>query len=267
MSVSVAAVVPAAGEGRRFRDARLNGSFREAKRAEGRSKVFVELGGEPMLAHVLRALDEAPSVTSITVVARQELVADTRELIERTRTDKAATVCAGGPSRSASVANGVAETPSDAQYVLIHDGARPCLTPALVESSIAAAKEHGAAVCGLASAVTIKAADDKARVRLTLDRESLWLVQTPQVFRKDWLVQALARFGERQPNGDLDQFPDDAAILEWAGFPVHLVPGDPLNIKVTAPDDLIVAEAILQHRQATSDANSAPSHAHRNRLR
>ena len=80
---------------------------------------------------------------------------------------------------------------------------------------------------------------------LTLDRDSLWFVQTPQAARREWLMEALSR-----TNGLLAHFPDDASILEWAGFPVTMIPGDPMNIKVTTPEDLMLAEAILKHRKS-----------------
>jgi 2-C-methyl-D-erythritol 4-phosphate cytidylyltransferase len=92
--------------------------------------------------------------------------------------------------------------------------------------------------------LTVKAVDDRRDVRLTLDREQLWLVHTPQVFRRDWFAQALA-----QANHALRQFPDDAAILEAAGFQVRMVPGDPLNLKVTTKEDVMLAEAILKSRR------------------
>ena len=92
--------------------------------------------------------------------------------------------------------------------------------------------------------LTVKAADAVGDVRVTLDREQLWFMQTPQVFRCDWFAEALAQADHR-----LEQFPDDASVVEAAGFPVRVIEGDPLNIKVTTPEDVLLAEAILAHRR------------------
>lgn len=106
------------------------------------------------------------------------------------------------------------------------------------------AKRHGAVACGLPASLTVKAVDERKKVRLTLDRDALWFVQTPQVFRRDWFADALG-----QANGTLDTFPDDAAVVESAGYTVRMIPGDPLNIKVTTREDLVLAEAILGKRR------------------
>ncbi|PIQ84044.1 MAG: 2-C-methyl-D-erythritol 4-phosphate cytidylyltransferase [Candidatus Omnitrophica bacterium CG11_big_fil_rev_8_21_14_0_20_63_9] len=227
--MSVVAVVPAAGVGARF-----NGAS---------NKPFVELQGVPMLAHVLQALQAAPSVRWIVVAVRSEQLRAAQALITRYHLTKVLPPCEGGASRAASVANGFAAAPGEAQWVLVHDAARPCVRPQLIEETIRAAQCDGSAVCGLPASVTVKAVDDEREVRLTLDREHLWFIQTPQVFRREWFAQALARAQDR-----LDQFPDDAAMVEWAGFRVRVVDGDPLNIKVTTPEDLMLAEAILGYR-------------------
>jgi len=225
----VAAIVPAAG-----RSERLGGRT---------SKPWVALNGAPLLAHSLRILQRSPAIRWILVVARSEERARVQALIRREGITKALPPCAGGASRAESVARGFAALPREAQWVLIHDGARPCVSVRMIAQAVAAAKRHGAVACALPASLTVKAADERGEVRLTLDREHLWFVQTPQVFRRAWMAQALER-----ADGSLSQFPDDAAVIESAGFPVRIVPGDPLNIKVTTPSDLIFAEAILKRR-------------------
>jgi 2-C-methyl-D-erythritol 4-phosphate cytidylyltransferase len=227
--MSVAAIVPAAGRGERL-GART-------------SKPLVPLNGAPLLAHALRALQRSPAIRWIIVVARPEERARVGALIAEERITKALPPCAGGDSRAESVARGFAALPQGAEWVLIHDGARPCVSPRIVAQAVAAARRHGAAVCALPASLTVKAADAQGDVRLTLDREQLWFAQTPQVFRRAWMAEALGR-----ADGRLSQFPDDAALVESAGFPVRVVPGDPLNIKVTTPEDLLLAEAILSAR-------------------
>ena len=229
MSRDVAAIVPAAGEGRRL--------------AGPRSKLFLTLNGEPLLAHTLRALQGSPAIRWIIPVVRSHERPQVEALIDRYRLTKALGPRLGGASRAESVANGVAALPREATWVLVHDGARPCVSAALIQASVRAAKRQGAVTCGLPASVTVKAADERREVRLTLDRDQLWFVQTPQVFRRDWFVEALTR-ADHQRSG----FPDDAALMESAGFHVWMVPGDPLNIKVTTPEDVILAEAILKSR-------------------
>jgi len=204
----------------------------------------VTLAGQPLLLHTLQAFQQTPAVRWIVVVARSRDRARARQLVRRHRLTKVSAIIAGGVSRADSVARGIAALPSGARWVVVHDGARPCVSRRLIESTIAQAQRHQAVACGLPAALTVKAADRDGRVRLTLERDQLWFVQTPQAFRREWLVEAASR-----ADGRLECFPDDAALLEWAGFPVRMVPGDPLNIKVTTKEDLLVAEAILKQQQ------------------
>ena len=193
-----------------------------------------------MVAHALRVLQSSPAIDWIVVAAPAAHQAAVRRLVARLRLSKVHAVVAGGASRSASVAAGVAALPPDAAWVVIHDGARPCASASLIRATVQAVKRHGAVACGLPAPMTVKAVDAEGAVRLTLDRESLWCVQTPQAFRRDWLTQAFTL-----ANHGLARFPDDASILEWAGFPVRMIPGDPLNIKVTTREDARLAEYLL----------------------
>lgn len=228
--MDVAAIIPAAGAGRR-----LVGSAR---------KPFVLLSGVPLLMHTLRAFQESPAVRWIIPVVRSGEEARVARLTRRHRITKSLPPRVGGRSRAESVANGFAALPREAAWVLIHDGGRPCVSRRLIDRAIRSAKRHGAVACGLPASLTVKAVDDTGGVRLTLDREHLWFVQTPQVFRRDWFAQALARADHA-----LGRFPDDAAILESAGFHVRMILGDPLNLKVTTPEDLLLAKTILRSRR------------------
>lgn len=234
-SMNVAAIVPAAGAG-----TRLGGRT---------GKLFVALHQRPLLAHTLQALQGSPSIRWIVLVVRAGEQARARALLARYRITKAVPPCVGGASRAQSVAKGFAAVPAGARWVLIHDAARPCVSRALIQAVVRATARHGAVVCGLPSSLTIKAVDEQGAVRLTLDREQLWLIQTPQLFRTEWFAQAL-----RQADQRLDRFPDDASLVESAGFPVCVVPGDPLNVKVTTREDLLLAAAILEHRRQSQNA-------------
>ena len=199
-------------------------------------KQYAMVAGKPLIAHAYAAFAGHSAVDEVVVV-----IAAGAEHFAAAALGSARTVT-GGPSRRESVALGLAAIVAD--RVLVHDAARPCVTDRLITRAIQSARRHRAVACGLPAALTIKAVDDRQRVRLTLDREQLWCMQTPQVFSRSWFAQALARLDGRP----LEPCPDDATVLEAAGFPVQVVPGDPLNIKVTTREDLMLAEAILKSR-------------------
>jgi len=227
MQGDVAAIVPAAGAGRRFL---------------GRiKKPFASLNGAPLLAYALSALEQSAAIRWIIPIVHPSALSSAAALVKRYRITKALTPCPGGASRAESVARGFAAVPRHAKWILVHDGARPCLGRRLVEQAVRAAKRHGAVACGLPASLTVKAVDERLGVRVTLDREHLWFVQTPQVFRRDWFARALEAADHR-----LGQFPDDAALVESAGFSVRMIPGDPLNLKVTTREDLLLVKAILR---------------------
>ena len=149
----------------------------------------------------------------------------------------------GGRERFESVANALALVNADVEYVAVHDAVRPCVATELIDCVFAAARTHGAALLATRVSETVKRVDDKLRVQATVDRQGLWLAQTPQVFRRDWLTEAYARRAEFGPS-----VTDDAQLVEAAGHPVHVVEGSPTNIKITTKDDLHLADAILKSR-------------------
>jgi 2-C-methyl-D-erythritol 4-phosphate cytidylyltransferase len=149
----------------------------------------------------------------------------------------------GGAERFDSVANALAKLKPEAEFVAIHDAVRPCLTNELIDAVFAAAAAGGGAVLATQVNDTIKRTDAQRKITATVPREGLWLAQTPQVFRRDWLVEAYGRRGElKEPPTD------DAQLVEAAGHRVQVVPGSSNNIKITNKADLILAEAILKCR-------------------
>ena len=150
--------------------------------------------------------------------------------------DKVRRVCGGGPRRQDSVRLGV-EALGPCQWVAVHDGARPLITPDLILRGLEAAGDTGAAVPALPLADTVKEAGPDTMVLRTLDRSRLWAVQTPQIFRYDLLLRA-----HQEVTADAT---DDAAMLEALGLPVRIFPGSRLNLKIATPEDLTLAEAIL----------------------
>ena len=148
----------------------------------------------------------------------------------------------GGAERFESVANALARVGDDVEFVAIHDAVRPCATPEQVAAVFASAQRHGAALLATRVVDTVKRVEGQT-VTETLPREGLWLAQTPQVFRRDWLEDAYARRAELGA-----AITDDAQLVEAAGRAVVVVEGDATNVKITTKADLALAEAILMAR-------------------
>jgi len=223
------AVVPAAGRGQRL---------------GGRDKVLVPLAGRPALAWVLDALARSGAIETIVVVASETNVAAVEALCRSLGLPVPVQVTLGGAERALSVRAGVEALGTALPYVLVHDAARPLVTPELVQRAVAAVQRHGAVVAAVPVVDTIKQVAVDGRVVTTPDRASLVAVQTPQVFRVDWLHEAYRRIGAGTATAT-----DEAVLLERAGFPVYVFPGDPENLKVTTPLDVAIAEFLLTRRR------------------
>src|SRR5881296_2718684 len=207
-------------------------------------KQFLPLGGVPMLLHSLRAFDRAPSVDAvILVVPHEERRRALTDVIERYGVKKVQKVIAGGETRQQSVHNGLKETDPDVEIVVVHDAVRPFVTEDLIERSIEAARKGGGAIVAVPMKDTTKQAGPDRQIQRTLDRNDLWLAQTPQAFRRALLLEAYEKAAI-----ECLQATDDAALVERLGHKVEIVPGTWENIKITAPEDLVIAEAILDAR-------------------
>ena len=205
-------------------------------RMGGSDKLFADLGGRPLLARALQAFQDSPLVHRIVLVLSAANLERGRALVAEWGVDKLTAACEGGPRRQDSVRLGL-EALGPCEWVLVHDGARPLASAALIERGLAAARETGAAVPAVSVADTVKLAAADGTVERTLDRSHLWAAQTPQVFRYDLLLRA-----HREVTAEVT---DDAAMLEALGLPVKLFEGSAANIKVTTPEDLRLAEALL----------------------
>ncbi len=227
MSSRVIAVVPAAGRG-----TRMGGSI---------PKQFLALGDFPILAYSLRTLESIQSISEIIIVIPE---ADhdfcRQEVVERCGLRKVTKIVAGGRRRQDSVRNGIMAIDHDPEFVLVHDGVRPFVSKEIVSSAIQTAIESGAALVAIPMKDTVKRVNEKGYVEGTLNREELWLAQTPQVFRYTWLLKA-HQLAEAQ---DLE-VTDDAGLIEQLGYPISIVQGSAHNIKITRPEDLALGEAIL----------------------
>ena len=228
----VGAVVVAAGRSRRMR---------------GPDKTFMPLAGRPLATYSLEALNRCPRVDAVVFVVSADAMDQGRRLVDQYNWEKVVAVCPGGERRQDSVRHGLAALP-DVDLILVHDAARPCLDQSIIQRGVDKAAKYGAAVAAVPVKDTIKTADGEGVVTGTLDRATLWAVQTPQVFRSSLLQRA-----HREVHVDVT---DDAAMVEALGHEVRLFPGSDENIKVTTPSDVAVAEVLLAARLATSGAAS-----------
>lgn len=228
----VAAIIPAAGSGTRM--------------GLDHPKQFHFLAGSPVLVHTIRKFIAADCVGLIVVVVPVDRVDFTKDLlVEHKAFGDSVTVIAGGKRRQDSVKCGLDSLPDDVDVVLVHDGARPLVTTDIILRCAQAADEFGAAIAAVPVKDTLKRGDAESRILETVDRETLWQAQTPQGARVSLLQDAYKAAGSRDVT-------DEASLLELAGTPVQLVEGSETNIKITRPDDLIIAEKIMQKETSPS---------------
>ncbi len=232
--VRVGAVVPAAGRGERF-----GGTV---------PKSLIRLGGRPLVQYPLEVLERVDEVEAVVVVAPADALGAVWDLVRDAGLRKITAVVPGGADRQASVASGLAALSPGPAVVLVHDGVRPFLSPSLVCAVAEAAARDGCATAAVPVDETIKRAED-GWVLATLDRSRLYRIQTPQAFRRE-LLEAAHREAVREGFRGTD----DASLAERLGHRVRLVPGTPLNLKVTVPEDLELAEAVLRQRESPASA-------------
>jgi 2-C-methyl-D-erythritol 4-phosphate cytidylyltransferase len=234
----IVVIVPAAGAGKRM--------------GLGMNKAFAMLKGVPLLAHCLRMLERTGLVTqAIVVVGAQELEEATALLAryrEQCFPSLTYRLVAGGRERQDSVANALAVVPEDADYIAVHDGARPFAGRAVFERTLAAARRYGAAIATVPVKNTIKVVNERGEVVATPERASLVAVQTPQIFRAELLRRAYARLA-RQPVA----VTDDASVVELLGVKVVTALGRYENIKLTTPEDLLLAEHLVEQEESADD--------------
>lgn len=204
----------------------------------GTDKLWVELGGRPLLASTIMAFQDCPDVERIVVAASERQMARVRKLCMAHGFSRVMGVCAGGPSRQASVLSGLIAL-GECELVAVHDGARPLVTPGLISAGYEAAREKHAVVCAVPAKNTVKVVSAEGLVVETPDRAALWEAQTPQVFRYADLLAAHRRAAESGL-----EYTDDASLMEAAGTPVWVYEGSYSNLKVTTPEDLLTARAL-----------------------
>lgn len=207
---------------------------------QGVDKLFLEVAGKPVVAHTWQRFNESSCIDEIVIVVRDGLQPAFAEMAKLYMFNKPHRFVPGGAERQDSVWNGLSGLNPASEIVAIQDGARPCTSKELIEATIAAARETGAAVAAQLVTDTIKESADGKLISRTVDRSRLWSVQTPQTFRVDVIRRALTEVRQR---GML--VTDDTAACELIGQPVQLVSGAKPNPKVTVRADLPLVESVL----------------------
>jgi 2-C-methyl-D-erythritol 4-phosphate cytidylyltransferase len=204
-------------------------------------KLFLDLAGQPVIAHTWQRFDSASCIDDIVLVVRAEMQGDFAELAAKLSLRKAFQFVAGGKERQDSVWNGLEALSKNCELVAIQDGARPCTPISLIEQTLNAARETGAAVAAQRVTDTIKESSDGKIISGHLNRDRLWAVQTPQTFRVEVIRRAVRAVRER---GLL--VTDDTAACDLIGHPVRLVESPSPNPKITVPADFLYVERLLR---------------------
>jgi 2-C-methyl-D-erythritol 4-phosphate cytidylyltransferase len=225
----VAVIVVAAGKGERF--------------GGKEKKIFAKIDGRAVFLRSVEHFINRDDVCQTILVIASEDEEQMREKYAANLGFMGVQVAIGGPTRADSVANGLAVVREDAEYVAIHDAARPCVSTAMIDAVFEESAKTGAAILAAPLRGTIKQVSDAHIVDATLPREGLWEAQTPQVFKREILVDAYARRGEFQ--GSLT---DDAQLVEFVGHPVSVVESDFSNLKITTRGDLTLAGPVIKAR-------------------
>lgn len=226
-----AVIIPAAGKGERF-------GGRE-------KKTFAKLGGKPLFIQTIQLFINRDDVC-------QTILAIAPEDMDTMKTRYAANLgfmgvksVLGGKNRCETVGNAIEIVTDEADYIAVHDAARPCVADSLIDSVFAEAQKSGAAIPAIPITSTLKRVSQSNVVEETMARDGLFLAQTPQVFRRDWIMDAYKKLGEID-----EEFTDDAQLVAQAGYAVSIVRGDATNIKITTKSDIALAQSILKSRPA-----------------
>ena len=227
----VSAIIVAAGKG-----IRMNAGIR---------KQYLHLGGEPILVRTVKVFSGCPSIREIWLVVPADDMDDCLEMVHgHPEISTPVHVVAGGKSRQESVCRGLiamGDHMDSEDLVAVHDAVRPMISRHHIELCISSAEKTGASILAVPVSETVKQVDaDTGRISRTLERESLWLAQTPQIFK-----YRILRDAHEKAISEGIEVTDDAMMMEMQNIPVQIVAGDPKNIKITTPDDLALGEAIL----------------------
>ena len=230
--MSVSAVIVAAGNSKRMND--------------GVDKLAVELSGKPLLAWTISRFESTEIIDEIIVVTREDEVEKVKEMTKSEGFRKVSSIVKGGAFRQQSTQNGLNATSNDSTVVLVHDGARPLVRTSDIKRIAESAEENGAALLALPSKESVKEVQD-GRVTKTLPRESIWLAQTPQGFRKELLQKALSAAEKEGYIGT-----DEASLVERIGEEVAVIEGHGSNIKITISSDIGIVRSLLEGEEESA---------------
>ena len=238
--LKVAAIIPAAGSGIRM--------------GLPTPKQFFDLAGAPILIHTLKVFEQAESVGGVIVAVPAESCTWMEEQVIQYHISKVLRVIAGGRERQDSVQAGLDALPDEVEFVLVHDGVRPFVSPEIIDSCLEAIGQTGAAMVAVPAKDTLKAVSEEGIIAQTVDRSGVWQAQTPQGARTSLLKEAFAA-----AKRDKITATDEAGLLERLNIPVKVIEGSERNIKITRPEDLILAKAILMEESRESFISAGES--------
>jgi len=229
--LKISAIIVAAGKGRRM--------------GRDYNKQYILLRNKPIVAHTIEVFENSSLIDEIIlVVGKGEVDLVKQIIIEKYNFKKVISIVEGGERRQDSVYNGLRAIDNNCNIVLIHDGARPFITNDIIEEGIDVANKTGACIAAVPVKDTIKVSNESMDVVDTPNRETLWAVQTPQVFKYELVMNAY----EKIQNSNIEAT-DDAMIVEKLGYTVKIIKGSYENIKITTPEDLILGEGIFKNRK------------------
>jgi len=237
--MKIVAIIPAGGAGKRLK----------AQKA----KQYLLLDDMPVLVHTLKVFQKSKTIDEIVLVLPPDDVASAHQkLINKYALLKVTAVVAGGKERQDSVRNGLAAITRECDIVVIHDAVRPFVTQELIKQVVVAAKSFGAASVGVKAKDTIKETKKDNLIATTIPRQNLWLTQTPQAFKFEFLKKAYRAAYDKKFYGT-----DDASLIEQIGKKVKMIEGSYENIKITTPEDLVMAEALMKKKTGSKMSSRA----------
>ena len=204
-------------------------------------KAFLSLGTKPVVLYSLFAFEKCSDIDEVILVVRKDRIEAARQAVRMFGCNKVKKIVAGGTLRQKSVINGMKEVDKEADIVVVHDGARPCVSANLISQTVASAKQHGSGIAAVKITDTVKSVDKGMVISETIDRSKLWLVQTPQAFKINLLKKALTFIVKKKI-----KVTDEASAVELVSKGVRLVAASFSNIKITTPDDLTFAAALMR---------------------
>lgn len=203
-------------------------------------KQFMEVMGKPVIAYTINSLSKCNDIDEIIIVTLPDYIVYCKDIVDEFSFKKVSKIVSGGSTRQMSVYNGLKEIGDDVDIVAIHDGARPLIDSKTVCECIKTAARHGCCACGVKMKDTVKVADDNGIIQYTADREKLWQIQTPQVFKRDIICSL-----HEDAKDSSALATDDCMLAEQAGYEVRIVEGKYENIKITTPQDVYIMKGLL----------------------